>query len=480
MPASHSRKPKGKNLGNISKATIQTVERGVRRYKRFQSASLRLDAVKNLQTYSNPTYTDIELEYFEDAWRKSPAGTAVDKKMDFVVGKGIKPAFELINEKDFTDEQKQKELEKYDDVLDELIQLDRKLGFRQRVYDAAVMAKVFGRCVMTWEQEGMGIEIPKALKLIHPRDTGKVNINQEDWSIKTVYTFNPSAEISPKEMVYFVNRPDSPIRKTMLFGVSDMERVVGAARAYQRIIEYDMPELTTSAWAGYGMFRVKKMGRNSTDTDADLDNLLSSLKPGAFNAVAVDAMDDIQFDKIDLEPKFAELVQLAEFYERIMIGSQSVPEALLGREEAQTYATLIGKIRLFLEGPVEADREWLSNIISSQWYERNLIALGHDEILENVRVKAEFEPIVVEKWQDMIDSVIKLKNLFPTLPESVFLEILKMEQYEQELDAQKKVEIEGEQKAVLNAKKEKVNQRAFVIAATKYLERVNKDKTTRS
>lgn len=473
MPASSSKKPKG----NITKAKIVKAVRGVRTKKQFESASLKLNAVRNLQTYSNPTYTDIELEYFEDSWRKSPAGTAVDKKMEFVVGKGIKPAFELLDEKDYTDEQKQKELEQYDEILDDLINLDTKLGFRQRVYDAAIMAKVFGRCVMTWEQNGEGIKLPTAIKLIHPRDTGKVYIEQDDWSILKVDTFNPSASIPPDEMVYFVNRPDSPIRKTLLFGVSEMERIVGAARAYQRIIEYDMPELTTSAWAGYGMFRVKKMGRNSTDTDADLNTLLSSLKPGAFNAVSVDATDDIQFDKIDLEPKFAELVQLAEFYERIMIGNFALPEALVGREEAQTYATLIGKIRLFMEGPVEADREWLSNIISQQWYERNIRAMGKKDILEKVRIKTEFEPIVIEKWQDMIDSVIKLKNLFPTLPESVFLEILKMEQYEQELDASKKVVDDTQQKQVLSAKKKEMDARRFTILAEQYLKKVTQNKT---
>ena len=171
MPA-RKRTPTTKKLGNITKAKFEVVQRGVGRPKRFQSASLRLDAAQELKTYSNPTYSDIELEYFEDAWRKSPAGTAVDKKMEFVVGKGVKRVFELLDEKNFDDEAKQKELEKYDIYLDELIQLDQKLGFKQKLYDAAVMAKVFGRCVMTWEQEGSLISRPRSIKIVHPTDTG--------------------------------------------------------------------------------------------------------------------------------------------------------------------------------------------------------------------------------------------------------------------------------------------------------------------
>ena len=64
------------------------------------------------------------------------------------------------------------------------------------------------------------------------------------------------------------------------------------------------------------------------------------------------------------------------------------------------------------------------------------------------------------------------------MPDSVFLEILKLDQYEQDLDATKKVEMEDKEKQVLNAKRKEVDKRAFMITAQKYLERVNKNKTT--
>ncbi len=313
MPAKKSTKPrrkiasasKVKTTGNMAKAEIVTATRGATQDgDRFQSASRTvLSGVRELMTFTNPTYTDAELGYFQDAWANSVAGAVIDKKMEFVMGRGVKPTFELREEKGLDDEQKKSALKKHDDILNELIQLDQKLGFNQKLFDAAVMAKVFGRCVMTWEQAGTGISRPGAIKLIHPRDTGRVFLDQKDWSLEKVVTFNPSAEITPPEMVYLVHKPDSPIRKTLLFGVSDLQRVVGAARAWRRIVEFDMPEITTSMWAGYGMFLVKKMGRNTADTDADLSALLDSLKPGAFNAVAVDALDDIDYKTLDLDSK---------------------------------------------------------------------------------------------------------------------------------------------------------------------------------
>ena len=43
------------------------------------------------------------------------------------------------------------------------------------------------------------------------------------------------------------------------------------------------------------------------------------MKAGAFNAVSVDANDEVTFEKLDLEPKIQEMVELASFYERIII-----------------------------------------------------------------------------------------------------------------------------------------------------------------
>ena len=189
--------------------------------------------------------------------------------------------------------------------------------------------------------EGKGL--PKAIKIIHPRDLGRIFIDQKDWSLEKVITTFPSDELLPDEMIYLVNRPDSPRRRTMWYGYSEVQRIVGAARAWRRIVEYDMPEIATSMWAGYGMFLIKKMGRSKADAENDMNTLLSSLKAGAFNAVSVDANDEVDFQKLDLEPKVREMVDLASFYERIIIGNFAVPSALLGREEdpvSYTHLTL--------------------------------------------------------------------------------------------------------------------------------------------
>ena len=397
--------------------------------KAYASASKRMDASKMLNMYSNPPYTDQDMEFFEDAWGSSVCGATIDKLVEYTFGGGIKPTFELIDDNGMDDDQKKTELKKYEDELNELVHYDEKINFEKKLRDAITMTIVFGRCVIAFEGNGL----PQALKIIHPRDLGRVFLDQKTWGLEKVITTFPSDEIKPEEMIYCVNRPDSPRRRTMWYGYSEVQRVVGAARAWRRIVEYDMPEVTTSAWAGYGMFILKRMGRSKADAENDAATLLDSLSAGAFNAVTVDANDEIDFKTLDLQPKIKEMVDLASFYERIIIGNFAVPSALLGREEDQNRATLIGKIQFFLQGVVKSRRDWISELVSQQWYERNLRKMGMGDILEKVRVKAEFEPIVIESWYDLVDSVLRVKGIFPNMNDDQLLELLNLEEFKTEL-----------------------------------------------
>ena len=50
------------------------------------------------------------------------------------------------------------------------------------------------------------------------------------------------------------------------------------------------------------------------------------------------------------------------------------------------------------------------------------------EAAEAVRVKAEFQPVVMESWQDIIESLIKLKQLIPGIPDAELLKIANLEE----------------------------------------------------
>ena len=60
----------------------------VRAFSTRQSLSAK--STSKLMTYNQPTYSDSELEYFEDAWATTPAGLALDKRMEFVLLGGVR------------------------------------------------------------------------------------------------------------------------------------------------------------------------------------------------------------------------------------------------------------------------------------------------------------------------------------------------------------------------------------------------------
>jgi len=366
-------------------------------------------------------------------------------------------------------------LSKYDKERQDLIDFDELVGFDQIGYDASVMAKVFGRSVILFENllDDKSVGLPKYLKLVHSRNLNKVYIENESWEIKHVLVQQPSITARPDEMIYITNKPNSPIHHTLWFGYSEMQRIAGAARAYRRIIEFDMPEIAQTMWAGSVMLLIKKMGRSAANAQTDANNILNSIKAGAYNAIEVDALDEIQLEKLDLDPKIAELVTLSNFYRNEMIGNSQTPNALLGSEAEPNRATLIGKIRFFIEGPVQADRDWLSRIFSKQWYEKNLKKMGYGDILDEVRVKAEFEPIIIEAWDDKVEAITKLKGIVP-LGDEQTLELLGLEELKDEVikasgeQEEERMDIDNE------VKEEKKVKDSFYKQAMTYLQKVTK------
>ncbi|KKL06858.1 hypothetical protein LCGC14_2591860, partial [marine sediment metagenome] len=87
--------------------------------------------------------------------------------------------------------------------------------------------------------------------------------------------------------------------------------------------------------------------------------------------------------------------------------------------------------------------------------------------LDDVRVKAEFEPIFMESWDDLVDAVIKLDQVLP-LPDDKKLELLNLEEFKDDL-----VVKEEEQKQIMEASiNETEEKNRFYKQALSYLKKV--------
>jgi len=366
-------------------------------------------------------YTDNDYDTLEDLWANTVAGTAEDARVDFAWGAGIKPTLKLINPKNFGDEKaQQKAIESYADVIEELIKFDnkRKIRLNKKGKDAERMKKIFGRSVIAFEMD-KNDELPTALKPLHSRDLGRVFVHQDDWSLSSVQAFQKSQNIKTNEMIYLVHMDNSPRRRSMHYGYSSIQRVVGEARALRSIMEVDGPEIAASMWAGSGILTVDTLAKSPGGAQAELDVIKKGLTAGLVSLVN-GKKEDFNFFNVDTQPKIGELMQLSDRYERTIIGNSKVPSALLGREEDSNMATLFGKIRMFFAGPIKSDREDLSLAFDEQWYNRNLRIIN-PALSRIVEVESEFGTIVLESWVDVIDALGKLRAIFPNIPEEELL-----------------------------------------------------------
>ncbi|MEM3001278.1 MAG: hypothetical protein QXI92_01500 [Candidatus Nitrosocaldus sp.] len=378
-----------------------------------------------------PPYTSEDYREFEQVWATTLAGLALDKKVEFIIGGGIKPVFDLKRniKKGLSEQEIKSRLASYDDLLQRLYDIDEHVEFNQRLKVTVLLSKVFGRACLLFDHNSADDTIPTGLKIIHPRHLGQVVLDEVTWKPSRVQINLPYAQgtyyADADDIIYLVNLPYTPVLNSMWYGFSELQRVVGAAKALQRFIEYDAPEIAESMWAGYGLFIVNTAGRSKEEAENMLKTLVSNIKPGAFNAIAA-RKDDVEFRTLDLEPKVNDLVQLIDAYERLIIGNSTVPSALLGREEDQNMATLKGKIEFFMNGAIRAERESIVREVSRQWYQR-LVERIEPTALNEVSVGAEFEPFIVSNWVDMVDAVSKLKSLIPEMSTDAILTILGLE-----------------------------------------------------
>lgn len=425
-------------VGSVVRAVLNKYIKYPRDYNNYVASSDKHDKntspfkvghIKRFNHYSiMPPYTQEDYRDFEKVWATTLAGAVLDKKVEFIVGGGIRPVFNLKKniKRSLNEQEVRAILASYDDLMQRLIDIDEQVEFNQRLKISILLSKVFGRACMLFDYNDINSKIPSTLKIIHPRYLGRVKVDETTWKPAYVQvTLADNEYLHIDEMIYLVNLPYTPVLNSDWYGFSELQRVVGAAKALQRFIEYDAPEIAESMWAGYGLFIINTANKSKEEADAMLNALVNNLKPGAFNAIAA-KKEDVDFKTLDLEPKVQELVQLIDAYERLIIGNSTVPSALLGREEDQNMATLKGKIEFFMNGVIRAEREAIVREVSRQWYQR-LVERIEPSALNELNISAEFEPFIVSNWIDMVDAVKKLKELLPNLSEDAILTILGLE-----------------------------------------------------
>jgi hypothetical protein len=425
--------------------------------KPMTAATIKINAEKKIfpKFFMNP-YQDLDYMVLQDIYANSIAGRIIDRIIELVFSRGIKPVLKLRNPEEFGDEQKQQEeIEKDQEIIDNLLLVDEAVSdpddeiddfldstIQTKFVALAKNAMVYGRSMILKEftspiklGDGNVVRgIPNVLKVINPRDMGIVEIDQESWKLKSVQMRFTSQQITPQEMIYMEHGSNNPVYNGLHYGFSAMQSMIGASRSLKQMIEVDFPTITKHIWSGDGFIIVKPQGTTPSEKQEELNQILAQIREGRWNGI-MEIPEDVRIEQHDLNPKIAELVQLADFLIRHNIAQTGMPQAVFAQEKDSNRATLIGKIRLFMDGPAAAIQEWISNEIKKQWYMPNFRAIyGRDhKLYKKYKIEAVFEPLKIEGFQDNVDAVMKLLQKINLTDEAIG-ELLNIDEFADKVD----------------------------------------------
>ena len=435
---------------------------------------------------------------FQDNYANTIAGRIIDIIVYFTLANGIKPKLEVKDKKQFKDDEEiVKAMADAEWVLDAIEQIEKNISangeprpfvsldqeknlkyipiytvagdkegdlptydtnLQQKWASACTLGLTYGRTavvpnvdenddkvtVMIGGKEKVYQGIPKILQLIHPRDLGFNHVDPRTWKLLGLQLYNSNWILKPDQMIFWEWNPNNPVYGSLYYGYSLQQSMMGSARSLRRIIEVDFPLIAKTRWSGMYWLFFKRKGEGITTAEQEHAAILKNIRLDGINiSLEDDPMNDVKIEKIDLDPKINELIEMCRFMIQYMMAQVGMPQGLLFGEEALNRATLIGKIKSFVQGPVRKYRRWFLDGISEQWYARlaKTMAIQDEEVkkvLKVFNVVADVEEFVLEDWNDLIQPFMMLSQLNPFKDDEIG-KMLHIDNYQSLIDPDKEV-----------------------------------------
>lgn len=431
----------------------------------------------------------------QDNYANTIAGRIIDIIVYFTVANGIKPKLEVKDKTKFKDDEEiVKAMEEAEWVLDAIEQVEKHISATglpkpfvtidsdtEKVkyipfynveanpdtptYDTPLQAKWASACTlgltygrtavvpnvdendnevttMINGKEKKYIGIPKILQLIHPRDLGFNHVDPRTWRLLGLQLYNSNWILKPDQMIFWEWNPHNPVYGSLFYGYSLQQSMMGSARTLRRIIEVDFPLIAKTRWSGMYWLFFKRKGEGLVSAEAEHNAILKAIRLDGINiSLEDDPVNDVRVEKIDLDPKINELIEMCRFLIQYMMAQVGMPQGLLFGEEALNRATLIGKLKSFIQGPIKKYRTWFLGGITEQWYARlcATMALKDEEfakVMETFNVVADVEEFVLEDWHDLIQPFMILSQLNPFKDDEIG-KMLHIENYQSMIDPDK-------------------------------------------
>ncbi len=365
-------------------------------------------------------YTQLMKLRFEDAWRADPTvRRAIDKKVQFVLGKHPKSVLDTRKEFTAYDEMKKKAFDDvvgnktYQEMKSKFDQINQQVNLRGNLKSSLVQCKVLGRSVLFIEKDKEGY--PAALKKLNCFKLGQVTADVGTWEFKSV-EYNefeaPDNILQAEDILYFTNLDYHVSPNTLYYGVSDIEPIAHCSESNRLIDEVDLKEINRSLWAAFGLINFQ------TKNDTEIANFLRSYRPGSW--IGTNLAVDVQVFKVEHE--LENLLKERDDNEKRMLRGLGLPTFMNGFEDVTNRATTLTIAQLWKEVDLEDERTDLKDQLEPQWCESFVIKyldIKTEKELNDleVKLKMEFEDIAFETLGEKVEALVPLYNLGFISPE---------------------------------------------------------------
>ena len=325
----------------------------------------------------------------------------------FFVGSGLKPQIELLNEEQLTIEQKDKELEKYQYVLDDLNKITDKIdrhndvSFEDTITQLVQGTIDHGRSAILFDN----FDTPAKILFVQGRDLG-ITETDNFGNFESVQLRFMNNQISKDDMIYLFNPVQtSQTYNSGVYGVPLIKPCIDSARALRKIPK-DLEKLATNSYAGNFLLSVKNTGSTPEEKEAEFQEVVKHFKPGGSSILIAD--EEMTTHDIKWSPEFDGLIKSAEHLKKNIMQSLGLPMALLD-ESVANRASLQAKIQMTIKIQIIPTRELLARQICRQFYQRHLERL-HPDLTDKLKIVLHFQDLQISTWIDLIQAALSLDS----------------------------------------------------------------------
>ena len=376
--------------------------------------------------YVNPQ-SELDFIVLESLLNSTVLGVLSQSLVRLICGSGQKLQIKLHNEEHLSAEEKDKLLEKYQYVLDDLTKITDQITEKNDISWTDLITQLiqqmvdFGRgaiLVNSWEN-------PTNVMLLQARD---LNVTETDsWgNFLSVQTRWISDQVSKDDLVYLYNPiQTSQTHSAGCFGVSMLKPALNDARTLLKIPKA-LENISTNCYAGAYSMIIKPQGSTQAQKEEEYKKITNYYKAGDVN-ILIEDPESVSTQEVNWNPQFSGLTLAADHAMKNIAVALGLPISLISQHDINR-ASLLGAIQLTLKTSILPIRTMISRQISRQFYQRHVQRL-HPELTGKLTVELGFNELQIASYLDLTASALAIDSRSELTPKA-FGTLIGLDNYE--------------------------------------------------